>query len=72
VDALGHGEQHVGADGAVAGGTRYHDGMAFQAGGPEGSPSVASAAGRWESDMIRACLRGRSAAKMSWKTSSLM
>ena len=39
--------------------TRYQDGSVFQAGGPDGSPRVASAAGRCETAMIAACLRGQ-------------
>src|SRR4051794_40442230 len=52
--------------------TMYQDGIVFQAGGPEGSPSVASAAGRCSVAMTSVADRGRSAAKTSWKTLGLI
>ena len=39
--------------------TRYQDGSVFHAGGPDGSPRVASAAGRCETAMIGTRLRGQ-------------
>src|SRR3954452_9825659 len=40
-----------------------HDGIVFHAGGPDGSPSVARAAGRWAAAMMSVGACGRSAAK---------
>jgi hypothetical protein len=40
-----------------------HDGMVFQAGGPDGSPSVLAASGRWVAAMTAAWLAGRPLAK---------
>src|SRR2546430_16143 len=52
--------------------TMYQDGIVFQAGGPEGSPSVASAAGRCSVAMTSVSDLGRSAAKTSWNTLGLI
>jgi hypothetical protein len=52
--------------------TMYQEGIVFHAGGPEGWPSVASAAGRWAVAMTSVTDRRRSAAKTSWKTLGLI
>src|SRR5215468_6408357 len=48
------------------------DGMVFQAGGPEGSPSVLAASGRWVAAMTEAWGAGRPLAKQPGTTSGLM
>jgi hypothetical protein len=52
--------------------TRYHDGMPAQAGGPDGSPSVASEAGRCDAAMTAVRFRGRSAANTLRNTDGLI
>jgi hypothetical protein len=71
-DALGHDALDRAPNGVVTSATRYQDAIDFQAGGPDGSPRVLSAAGRWEAAVAAAVSAGRSAAKMPWKASVLM
>src|SRR4051794_2275964 len=52
--------------------TRYHEGIVFQADGPDGSPRLCRAAGRWLAAMTSVSVFGRSAAKISRKTPELM
>src|SRR5205814_8243925 len=46
--------------------TTVHDGIVFQAGGPEASAKAAAAAGRWVAAMTADGVSGRSEAKASW------
>ena len=52
--------------------TRYHDGIVFHAGTPEGSVNAATENGRWVAYIRLVVLRGRSPANASRKTSALM
>src|SRR5260370_6940187 len=52
--------------------TRYHDGMLFQAGTPEGSLRVATAPGRWGEAITAAGTPEQSAQKGCWKPAALL
>jgi hypothetical protein len=52
--------------------TKYHEGIVFQAGTPDGSPSVITEPGRWVAAMTAASPAGRSAQKTWWNTVGLM
>src|SRR5258705_13489715 len=49
-----------------------HDGLVFQAGVPEGSPSELAGSGRWVAAMTAAWLAGRPLAKQPGTTPGLM
>src|SRR3954452_23224977 len=52
--------------------TRYQDGIVFQAGPPEGSPSVAASSGRCSAAITAAVLVGMSAQNTSWNALGVM
>jgi hypothetical protein len=52
--------------------TRYHDGIVFQAGGPEGSPRTAASSGRCSAAINADLADGTSAQKTSWKALGVM